>query len=74
MRVSELARAAGIQASTVRFYEATGVLPPAARRENGYRKYGADDLSRLRLLVSLRRLGLDPRTPDDSPACAWSAE
>ncbi len=60
MRVSELAHRAGINASAVRFYEEVGVLPPAARRANGYREYGADDLARLRLVVSLRRLGLGP--------------
>lgn len=60
MRVSELAQRAGVSASAVRFYEAVGVLPPAARRENGYRQYGAEDLARLRLVVSLRRLGLGP--------------
>ncbi len=60
MRVSELAERAGVSASAVRFYEETGVLPPAPRRENGYRDYGPDDLARLRLVVSLRRLGLGP--------------
>lgn len=60
MRVSELAERAGVNASAVRFYEAVGVLPPAARRQNGYRSYGPDDLARLRLVVSLRRLGLGP--------------
>ena len=60
MRVSELARRAGVNASAVRFYEEVGVLPPAARRANGYRDYGADDMARLRLVVSLRRLGLGP--------------
>jgi arsenate reductase len=60
VRVSELAHRAGINPSAVRFYEAVGVLPLAARRENGYREYGAEDLARLRLVVSLRRLGLGP--------------
>lgn len=60
MRVSELARRAGINASAVRFYEEVGVLPPAARRANGYREYGAEDLAHLLLVVSLRRLGLGP--------------
>jgi len=60
VRVSELAHRAGVNASAVRFYEEVGVLPPAARRANGYRDYGADDLARLRLVVSLRRLGLGP--------------
>jgi arsenate reductase (thioredoxin) len=60
MNVSELARAAGIAPSAVRFYEETGVLPSAARQPNGYRTYGRNDLARLRLLVALRRLGLGP--------------
>lgn len=59
MNVSEIAREVGIAPSAVRFYERRGVLPAATRRENGYRAYGADDLCRLRLIVSLRRLGLD---------------
>ena len=60
MKVSELARRAGIAPSAVRFYEETGVLPPARRRENGYRDYADDALARLRLVVALRRLGLAP--------------
>jgi arsenate reductase len=60
MKVSDLAREAGIAASAVRFYEETGVLPAAARHPNGYRSYGPDDLARLRLVVALRRLGLGP--------------
>jgi len=60
MNVSEVARRAGITPSAVRFYEETGVLPPAPRRPNGYREYGAEQLARLRLVVALRRLGLAP--------------
>ncbi len=59
MNVSELAAGAGVAPSAVRFYERTGVLPRARRRPNGYRAYGADDLARLRLVVTLRRIGLD---------------
>jgi len=60
MNVSEVARRAGIAPSAVRFYEETGVLPPASRLENGYRDYGDEALARLRLVVALRRLGLAP--------------
>jgi MerR family copper efflux transcriptional regulator len=62
MNVSEVARRAGIAPTAVRFYERRGVLPAAARRENGYRDYTDDDLCRLRLVVSLRSLGLDVAT------------
>ena len=59
MKVSELARRAGIASSAVRFYESAGVLAPPRRGVNGYRQYGEDDLCRLRMVVSLRGLGLD---------------
>jgi arsenate reductase len=60
MRISELARRAGVAPSAVRWYEQEGVLPAADREDNGYRDYGEIDLARLRLVVSLRRLGLGP--------------
>lgn len=60
MRIAELAERAGVAPSTVRWYEQAGVLPHPLRAPNGYRDYGTDDLARLRLVVSLRRLGLDP--------------
>lgn len=60
MRISELARRAGVAPSAVRWYEEVGILPPPARTPSGYRAYDEDDLSRLRLVVSLRRLGLGP--------------
>jgi DNA-binding transcriptional MerR regulator len=58
MKVSELARQAGTNAKAVRFYEAEGVLPSPARAANGYREYDDADLCRLRVLVSLRGLGV----------------
>ena len=60
MNVSELAGRAGIAPSAVRWYEAAGVQPRAARRPNGYRDYDDDDLTRLRLVLALRRLGVAP--------------
>ena len=60
MRIAELAERAGVAPSTVRWYEQAGVLPHPLRAPNGYRDYGTDDLARRRLVVSLRRLGLDP--------------
>ncbi len=60
MKITELARRAGVAASAVRWYEHEGVLPDPARQANGYREYDEADLARLRLVVSLRRLGLAP--------------
>jgi arsenate reductase (thioredoxin) len=60
MKIAELATRAGVAASAVRWYEQAGVLPAPARRPNGYREYDEVDLARLRLVLSLRRLGLAP--------------
>ena len=60
MKIAELATRAGVAASAVRWYEQEGVLPAPARRPNGYREYDEVDLARLRLVLSLRRLGLAP--------------
>lgn len=58
MNVSEVAERAGLSPSGVRWYEREGILPPAHRRENGYRDYSQRDLSLLQLITTLRRLGL----------------
>lgn len=59
MKISELAKRAGISAKAVRFYEGEGILPPALRSNNGYRAYTDLDLCRLRIVVTLRGLGID---------------
>ncbi|MGH2465518.1 MAG: MerR family transcriptional regulator, partial [Candidatus Limnocylindrales bacterium] len=61
MNVSDIAREVGIAPSAIRFYERRGILPVASRGANGYREYGDDDLCRLRVVVTLRQLGLDLR-------------
>jgi DNA-binding transcriptional MerR regulator len=58
MRIGELARQVGVSTDTVRFYERSGWLPRATRRENDYREYGDTDVEHLRLLIDLRRLDL----------------
>lgn len=58
MRIGELAREVGVSTDTVRFYERSGWLPRASRRDNDYREYGEADVEHLRLLIDLRRLDL----------------
>ncbi len=55
MRIGELAKQGGISVSTVRFYETQGLMPKPETRESGYREYRAEDLERLRLIVSAKR-------------------
>lgn len=56
-RISELARQAGVPASTLRFYEQAGLLP-AERTGSGYRVYGEDAVARLEFIGSAKHLGL----------------
>ncbi|MFF6995325.1 MerR family transcriptional regulator [Streptomyces sp. NPDC008313] len=56
--IGELAEHAGVTVKTVRFYSDRGLLPEARRSAGGHRRYGPDALDRLRLIRSLRGLGL----------------
>ncbi|GJF25757.1 MULTISPECIES: MerR family transcriptional regulator [Streptomyces] len=56
--IGELAERAGVTVKTVRFYSDRGLLPEASRSAGGHRRYGPEALGRLRLIRSLRALGL----------------
>jgi DNA-binding transcriptional MerR regulator len=60
LTVSEAAKASGLPAETIRYYERTGVLPGVPRSPNGYRCYTAAHVETLRFARSLRELGLSP--------------
>lgn len=56
--VGEIARQADVTPKTVRYYETLGLLPPAERSENGYRRYRTEDLNRLVFIQRAKALGL----------------
>jgi MerR family transcriptional regulator, thiopeptide resistance regulator len=56
--VGALAKASGITVRTLHHWDAIGLLVPAERAGNGYRRYGAADVARLYRILALRRLGL----------------
>lgn len=58
MRIGELAEASGATTKTLRFYEATGLLPPAARTASGYRDFTLDTVDRLDFIRRGRAAGL----------------
>ncbi|MCE8020719.1 MerR family transcriptional regulator [Halomonas sp. MCCC 1A11036] len=57
MKVSELARHAGVTAETVRHYTREGLLHPERNPDNGYQLYDQADLERLRFIQRARTLG-----------------
>ena len=58
MRIGELAAAAGLTATTLRFYEDRGPLPAADRAPNRYRNYAQETVSRLAFIRRGRTAGL----------------
>ncbi|MBV9845151.1 MAG: MerR family transcriptional regulator, partial [Kutzneria sp.] len=57
--IGELARLTGLTVRTIRFYSDSGLLPPSARTNAGYRLYDIQALTRLKFVRTLRELGVD---------------
>ncbi len=81
MPIGELARAAGLAPSAIRYYEKAGLLPKPGR-QSGQRRYGAESAARLRIIQLARDAGFtiaETRTflagfsPATTPAARWRA-
>ena len=57
MTIGELARAANVPTSTIRFYERRGLLDPDARTQSNYRTYSARAAERLKFIRSAQATG-----------------
>lgn len=61
IRIGELARQAGVNIDTIRFYEKRGVLPAPSRRESGYREYPPEMVGMVRFVKRAQELGFTLR-------------
>lgn len=61
LRAGEVARQAGVNVETLRFYERNGILPEPPRRASGYREYPPETVSRIRFIKRAQELGFSLR-------------
>jgi len=57
MKIGELAKRSGMAASTIRFYEAKGLLKLGNRQSNGYRDYPLEAVAALSLISGAQQAG-----------------
>ena len=75
--ISQVAKAAEIPTTTVRYYERAGLVEPDDRSAGNYRLYGEESLQKLRFIRAAQAIGftlddikaLLEQTEDQHPAC-----
>jgi len=57
MTIGKLAREAGVNTQTIRFYEREGLMPAPSRRASGYREYPSETVRHVRFIVAAKQVG-----------------
>ncbi|QET80562.1 Cu(I)-responsive transcriptional regulator [Aeromonas veronii] len=59
MNISKVAKATGLTAKTIRYYESIGLITAPVRSDNGYRSYTEGALRELRFVKRARETGFN---------------
>ena len=57
LTIGQLAKNAGVNVETIRYYERRQLIPEPPRRESGYRQYTADFVVRIQFIKRAQELG-----------------
>lgn len=57
MRIGEVAKIAGINKETIRYYEKQGLIETPVKSSNGYRTYTKDTVSTIKFVKNAQKLG-----------------
>ncbi len=57
LTIGQVAKQAGVNVETVRYYERQGLIPEPPRRASGYRQYSTDFVKRIRFIKRAQTLG-----------------
>jgi len=57
LTIGQVAKAAGVNVETIRYYERRGLIPRPPRRASGYRQYSEDTIKRIRFIRHAKELG-----------------
>jgi len=60
--IADAARASGVSAYTLRYYERAGLIDGIGRADSGHRRYSDEDLAWIEVLQRLRATGMPIRT------------
>ena len=58
LKVSEVAKRAGVSTDAIRYYEGLGLLPEADRTASGYRQFDPEAVKRIHFIKDAQSLGL----------------
>jgi len=61
LTIGRVAKMAGVNIETIRYYERRGLIPRPPRRASGYRQYSEETVKRIRFIKHAKELGFSLR-------------